>query len=94
MTRRMEAGEPLARLTLTGADLSLMDLSGQDLSGCILVRADLSHATLNGAKLDGHPPQSCLVLAHVVRRSLRCVLRRVGRRARCSTSSAPSTASG
>jgi len=51
--RRVEVGEPLARLQLTGADLSLMDLSGQDLSSSILLRADLSHATLDGARLDG-----------------------------------------
>ncbi len=51
--RRIDAGEPLTRMKLTGADLSLMDLSGQDLSGSLLVRADLSQANLDGATLDG-----------------------------------------
>lgn len=50
--RRLAAGEPLARLVLADADLSLLDLSGQDLSGAILVRSDLRHTNLDGAKLD------------------------------------------
>lgn len=53
VTRRMDAGEPLAGLDLTGADLSLLNLAGVDLRGAILLRADLQHTTLDGATLDG-----------------------------------------
>lgn len=48
---RMDAGEPLEGLDLTGADLSGLDLRGADLAGAWLEAADLTGTQLEGADL-------------------------------------------
>lgn len=51
--RRLQHGEPLTSLVLTGADLTLLDFTGRDLSSTVLARCDLRQAVLDAAILDG-----------------------------------------
>jgi uncharacterized protein YjbI with pentapeptide repeats len=50
---QLDAGKPIAELSLVDADLSGMDLSNANLSGAVLLRAVLQGTTLSGANLEG-----------------------------------------
>lgn len=80
VTRRMEAGESLAGMSLEGSDLSNLDLRGRDLSGAKLRGASLRNAKLDGANLSAAVldevdlTRAALDRANLTRASLRAAI--------------------